>query len=52
MKFEYSWLQSILNTRQYFEIERRYVNFDRWWKDRNVTDGEENKEKRKFASLT
>ncbi|XP_027342005.1 lipase-like PAD4 isoform X1 [Abrus precatorius] len=32
--------------------ERRYEIFDRWWKDRRVTSGEENKERSKFASLT
>ncbi|XP_057421582.1 lipase-like PAD4 isoform X2 [Lotus japonicus] len=32
--------------------ERRYEIFDRWWKDRMVTTGEENKERSKFASST
>ncbi|XP_061346841.1 lipase-like PAD4 [Gastrolobium bilobum] len=32
--------------------ERRYEVFDRWWKDRRVTTGEENKERSKYASLT
>ncbi|WJX53749.1 Lipase-like pad4 [Trifolium repens] len=32
--------------------ERRYEIFDRWWKNRIVTTGEENKERSKFASST
>ncbi|KAK7358794.1 hypothetical protein VNO77_00733 [Canavalia gladiata] len=32
--------------------ERRYEIFDRWWKDKRVMTGEENKERSKFASLT
>ncbi|CAL5214613.1 unnamed protein product [Lathyrus oleraceus] len=32
--------------------ERRYEIFDRWWKNREVTSGEENKERSKFASST
>ncbi|XP_058731101.1 lipase-like PAD4 [Vicia villosa] len=32
--------------------ERRYEIFDKWWKNRNVTSGEENKERSKFASST
>lgn len=33
--------------------ERRYEIFDRWWKDRRVSSGEENiNERSKFASLT
>ncbi|KAL5053244.1 hypothetical protein RYX36_033926 [Vicia faba] len=32
--------------------ERRYEIFDRWWRNRKVTSGEENKERSKFASST
>jgi hypothetical protein len=32
--------------------DRRYEIFDKWWKNRKVTSGEENKERSKFASST
>ncbi|WJX47791.1 Lipase-like pad4 [Trifolium repens] len=32
--------------------EKRYEIFDRWWTNRKVTTGEENKERSKFASST
>jgi hypothetical protein len=31
---------------------KRYEIFDRWWKNRKVTTGEDNKERSKFASST
>lgn len=32
--------------------KKRYEIFDKWWKNRKVTSGEENKERSKFASST